>query len=277
MNKYFNIERFWKILTYELRRFQSNVLLSGVICMLMPLVIFALFQFISIMTGGSMSSSMANSYGPIGMGIAYLVSIIAFPTKLYGGLTDKRQGSDYLMIPASTLEKTAAIICTTCIILPAVMACGIGLTDSILSLVAEKYYGKTMLGNYGWLFDAFSRETNGIVNIRFGSMLYIDYVINILIFTFGAIYFKTSKPAKTILAIMVLGMALGSVFSMVAFSFGNTITAFLESLRDVDQATAEHYITNGIGYINIGLSLWYTLAIGGMTCAIYFRLKNLKH
>lgn len=283
MNKYFDINRFGKYFLYELKRAYSNCFLSVLICVCMPAIMFAFVELFTLIFYGHASEAPADAFYALTAGIASLaVLIIALPSKLFGQLTDKRFGSDWLMIPASTLEKWLGVIAMSCVVLPVgggILFLGI---DGLMSLVFGQYYGYSLLHNIGELQNLISLTTNSVLNINLGGMLYVKVAEYILIFTLGAICFKTAKPAKTILTLIIISSVFGFFLGGLGVAFGSNLIDIIQNwaenfesrFAEIDPVTAASKVAM---YINLALSLWYLLICGGLMGGIYYRIKTLKH
>ena len=118
MSNTFNFKRFWNYFTYDLISAKNNTGLSLAIAGAAPVFTYAIYQIFALLFDGK------TAYMPSGVKIAAIViavfiSILYFPTKQYGSLTDKRAGADWLMLPASRLEKWFSLLLITCLVVPA--------------------------------------------------------------------------------------------------------------------------------------------------------------
>lgn len=273
MNNIFDIKRFGNCLLYDLKRAYGHYSLSMLICVMMPVVMFAVIQIFSLLFFGGFNHGVENAYAVIA-GVASLTAfIITFPSKVYGQVTEKRYGSSWLMLPASGFEKFLSMILMVAVIAPAVFA-GLFLTvDGIMSLLFNSYYGNSIIYSSSALYSEFIRETDGLVNIHFGSLFYLALVEYMLIFTLGAIWFKTSKAAKTIIAIFIISSVLSTlVFAIVGANFTGLQEFFMSADNDIPYTVGK---TIDVANLLISLDMFVSNAI--LLCCIYFRIKTLKH
>lgn len=274
MNNVFDINRFGKFVLYELKRAYSNSALSALICAGMPAIMFVFVQLFSLIFWGHMNMQTGQLYGFIAGAASLAAVVIAMPAKLFGQITDKRFGSDWLMIPASTLEKSLGVILVSAVIFPLVV-CALFLgIDFTMSLIFGKYYGTSLLDGMGVISNMISESTKGGLDINLGGMSILSFSEDMLIFTLGALCFKTNKPAKTILTLILISSVFGLVVSACALWFGDGIKEFFNNFSDRDP---EYIIKHGTFYFNLVMNLWYFIVFGGLGTAIYYRIKTIKH
>lgn len=276
MKNVFDFNRFGKFFTYELNNAKASCGLSLLILGLMPAIILsgqAIFSFI-----------FTHQFQPVGMEmkkvmltICLFILVISLPVRLYGKLTEKKKGSDWLMIPASGLEKFLAMIIIVCIVLPLCFFVLFYGSDSILSVVFPNFYGSSLtsvhihrfslFGDYGNDFSGLiAPSRSGVIVLLLASLF-----INMLSFTLGAICFKRGKGGKTILCYFALSIIL-SILLVCIFGHGGSINAddFESFIADMTPQKAQNFINT---IINVPLILF----LGGLLTAIYFRIKTIKH
>ena len=266
MNDIFSPRRFGKYLQYDLVNARNNYGLSLLVSCCTPLMFYFVYQLFSLTLG--------NGWGDyhVGMQIAaFFVSwlIVSFfaPSKLYGKLTEKRAGTDWILIPASPLEKTLSMFIVTCVVVPAVALAAFCACDGLLSLVAPGY-GPFIFGRNN--LDLYDKATGMIGLWITPASFYISFCCNILFFALGAIIFKKSKVAKTILASFALSILLSSAISAITGTL-SIDTESLMRLIDVDSAEALQKS------VNLFLNIYYLLFFAAVDLAIYFRIKTIKH
>jgi len=266
MNNIFNINRFGKYLVYDLNNARNNYGLSMLVVGLIPVIFFVIsgiFNFI---------------FDNIGIGlndfdrffaffIGYCTTIVAFPAKTYGFLTDRRAGSSWILLPASGFEKWLSMIIISTIVVP---ACYLALfmgSDELLHLIF-KNYGDSLISKYSELKTML--ELNGapenMISIPF--VIYLSGICNILFFLLGAIWFKKSKIAKTILAGIVLSIVLSTIGSKIIMS-----TDFFDLCNDKYLGGAFEFMQNLklFAYTTTGIE---AVLLAGLIAA---RIKTIKH
>lgn len=265
MNNFFNISRFGNYFCWDLRNAKNNYGLSLLICGCLPVIVYIVAELLSLIFGLGMDEMFIGIKTAV-FGCAVAIVLLTFPVKQYGSLTDKRNGSDWLMIPASTFEKCLSMLLITCLVLPIclfALLCG---TDLLLGAIAPNY-GASLSLNAGYLLSKFNHSLVAAnVSMHLGFASYLSWCENILIFTLGAIFFKKSKVAKTFIAVFFFAMAISSVFFAI---FGNLdIDEILFESLDLEKAQF---------WFNFILNAIYLIIFAALDLGIYFRIKTLKH
>jgi len=276
-NDILNFKRFGRYFAADFMNGLSNFGLSALVCSLVGIMVFIFTGFIGTITGQGWLYSPALAR-TIAFVLMMAVILIVGPTKLYGKITDKKEGSFFLTIPASSFEKHASMILNAAVIFPAITALAYLIFDAILCLIFPGC-GDGLLFTAGslakdalqFITNDMPEELNGIRGL-FNPILYIDDLIQFaLIFLLGAICFKKSKAAKTILVLIAFSMAMSSIMSPIMLHGMGQI---------VNDADAINFITNKAGWFfnNATLIDWIsdTLMNCALAGAIYYRVKTLK-
>lgn len=274
MNNFFDIKRFGSYLRYELGVARNNYLWSGIICGLSPLILFMVMQMVAFMFSGDHSAFMANGYAIVAAMITIPVVIITFPMKMYGQITEKRYGSSWLLRPASSFEKWLSIILMTCVIVPLTITAIFLASDSLLSLVFHKAYGNYLLGNIYAISNEFVKEPNGLITLNLIGLGFTKWCQYILIFTLGALIFKTSKVGKTIIALIVLWMITSTFSSIFLLGHLSTLKAFAVHAMNNDFVQG---MASLFSWTNIAMNLYILTGLTITGGALYYRIRTLKH
>ena len=267
MNNVFDIKRFGNYFLYDLRRGWNNYGISLLILGVIPAIVFLCFQFFSLISGNGIQET-PDEMKFMALIVTCVVVFFGAGAKLYGFLTEKKAGSDFLMLPASTLEKWLLMALIVCIVLPVILFALLIATDFLMNLIFPIAYGERIfgLGLGAELTEMLDAEG---ISFNFPAIMFLSWCENILIFTLGAICFKKAKVAKTLLCCMLVGMVCSTL--MVLF-LGTNIhfdsDMFVDYFSSPDKA---------ISAFNWCLSILYTLIIGGLLGGIYYRLRTLKH
>ncbi len=270
MNNTFDIKRFWKYLRHDFQTAVGDSGLTLAILGAMPVFVYFITEAFSlIVSGGTAQLPLAGKASACL--IAAVVAGISFPARHYGTLTDKKAGSDWLMLPASRLEKWLSVLLMTCLAVPAFLLLELAATDGLLSLLFKGTYGTSALGlmssSMGELWGQMNSQGLGRLAISWPYATYLNWCENVLIFTLGAMYFKKGKVAKTFLAYFIFGMALSmlgaAVLKIIGFDGGFQADWQPEmfSMRTM----------------NVLIYCIYALFFILMDGALYLRIKNLKH
>lgn len=269
MNNVFDINRFGKYFLYDLRNAKNYYWISMLICGFFPIIVFAIVELVSILIAGV----WVNAGVPVLIASVMMVFIIVpltFPVKAYGKLTDKKAGSNWLLLPASSFEKWLSMMIIICVIVPVVLCALAIFSGWILSVVFPNLCEYTLIGLLKTGSAELAKETDGMISVNIPAILYLSWVENILCFTLGAIIFKKAKVGKTFLALIVLG----SIFSWItAVIFG--ISAFGGNVIITDPGVED--VVSMLKNVNVtifGSAIFYFLFGAG---GIFYRIKTMKH
>ena len=245
---------------YDLKNAKSNYGLSFLIVICMPIIIYILSIIFSMLFNGHWTSPSLPMRVSLSC-IACAIICMSFPAQAYGKITDKRAGSEWLMIPASKLEKYLSMILITGIIVPISFVLGYGMVDLILSLVDPTYVGSL----FGIDINSWLAEND--VPLSFAGrgywMMFFSISPYMLTFLLGALCFKTKKVSKTILALIVV--SIGLMIASVSCHF-SIDSSFLNR-----HANNLNLTINAI--MDIPLIIEYLILLG----AIWFRISTIKH
>ena len=266
MNKVFNFKRFGKYFVYDIRNAWNNFGLSMLVCALLPLLCFAVAQLFSLIINGVFSEHLEVSRW-MAICIAPVVVILTAPNKIYGKITRNREGSDFILLPASVTEKYVSMLLTLCVVLPFAFLFVLFACDSLLCLLFPLKYGSTIISMFSGhnLFNLTFPEFSGEIGINVGLYLIQVWVIYILAFNLGAIFFKKAKVAKTILVFIGIGIVL-SMISVIFFGSFD-VQDFIETMSPMRSLDLLNNFIAGCASVEIIVLLVLT----------FLRLKTIKH
>lgn len=282
MNNKFDTKRFWLFLKRELVRAYNDMGLTALILGLAPAILFGVIQVFALIISGEMVSF---SYtGILAFSLALVLGSIVVPIKLYGPLTDKRFGSEWLMIPASRVEKYTAMMLITCVIAPLCIAAITFVTDGLLSLIFHNQYGQVLATkcNFKDMMD-FMRgmvysiggsdaDFEGMEAVRFhmstAGVFALNWIEYAVFFLLGAIVFDKSKFGKTLLCLMALSMVM---------SMGSTAIVSFCNFDGLIDAISNENPQRLINYLMAFVYLLYAILALVPAYFIWRRVKNLKH
>ena len=275
MNDTFNFTRFGKYYVSDLKNTFNNTWLTVLLTSLSGLIAYLFCGTIHLFVEGSWAS-----YGLIGRAISFFVLlyvlILIVPSKAYGFFTDKRSGSFYTLIPASSLEKFLSMFINTAILAPLAYVIIALAADGILCLVDPKC-GDTLVSAMSSGAQAFNELCNiteeGLdIQVFTSAEVFWGVVVNIiswtLTFLLGALYFKKNKIGKTILVMILVSMATSMILTPVMIHLGDGLFDWLDSLDNPE------HIINAIKWTSYSVSVLTTLALGVWA---YFRVRTVKH
>lgn len=268
MSNVFDIKRFGKYISYDLNNAWNNFGLSLIVLALVPLIVFVFQEVFSLAFTQSLTELPVWAKGTA-LGVTAVALIIIAPVKLYGRLTEKRLGSDWLMVPASAFEKFLSMVLILCVVVPVVFLAISSCCDMLLSLIP--CYGESLIfkGADAWnQLVQMIQDNDGLEVTTAGySMVWLSFCSSILVFTLGAICFKKNKVAKVILCLI----AFESVVSLLGMGIVNVFDIDLDTFFDgMTVEKAQHWFNT---WLNIGNFIVFGVLLGG----IYARIKTLKH
>lgn len=287
-NDIFNLRRFGKYFSSDLKNCLANYWLSMLLISLMGLIIYSGTVIMGLVFTGEWGGP-EQSFRVFTFVVSMFVLMTTMPVKCYGMITDKKAGTQWLMVPVSAFEKTLSMVITTIMIAP-LLCGGIYLVTDLLLCSLDSTCGTAILSSISELMKNF-------VNIAFASegdihnfpaiadlvrqvinpWLYVDDIVGIaLIFLLGAILFKTGKTAKTILAYLAVSMALGMVLTPVTGIYFKEIVTNI-NLSDSPEALNELFSMGIFRHAALFDTLNDTLVNIALLACIYFRIKTLKH
>ena len=288
-NDVLNMNRFGRYLVTDVKNAIARYGISFLIMATVSLTSYLLVGFFAAIVGTGWYSLEVAPRTVI-MGITLIVLTITAPAKIFGFITDKKEGSSFLMIPASSLEKTLSMIIVSCVIVPfAFFAVYLSL-DQILclidgrcgdSLILAINNGQTFLTEY---FHNINVETDYYIPdySAFSSpWLYADDLAQgFLIFLLGALLFKSSKPAKTIGCLILLSIALSMIITPIITH--GAMEKFKEASANGNLTPEElfdmfPFISWSVKHAVLMDWISDTLVNVGLAIAIYFRVRKIKH
>jgi len=260
MNNTFDIHRFSNYLKWDLTHSKNYYGLSLLIVSSILPIFFVLGQFFSYLFEKEFTV-FGSAFQFISLFLGMTIIMLSFPVKVYGALTEKKYGSDWLMTPASMLEKTLSIIVVTAVVLPFIYFTIFLFWDSALSLFFPQHYSHVLL-SMDDVFDFGRLQYLSRFSIAF--LFYLSFVSNILFYTLGAIFFKKSKIAKSILVSFVLGLLI--LFICLAFNLSIDDTVLNGPNADSIVRTFKFCVY-----------FFTLLQIIIYSAAIHLRIRTLKH
>ena len=265
MSNIFDIKRFWNFLLYDLRRARNNYALSMLLLGLTPVILYMIIQFFSLIFGNGVAE-IPDSLKIMVMAVSCVIIILGFGSKVYGQLTEKRAGSDYLMIPASTTEKWISLFLVTCVAAPVVLGVLLLASDGLMSLLFPNSYGTRVLDmtKINEVLDMAKEEG---IYINAGGLTVIDWMMNILTFTLGAICFKKGKIGKTILCIMGVATVVSTLLVIIFGTSNIDAERFAAFFDSADKA---------VSVANWTISIFYLIIFGLLLGGIWYRLRTIK-
>lgn len=281
MNNVFDIKRFGKYFMYDLNNARGNYAVSALVIGLLPLILLVFTVIFSLLFDGEVRPIMFPMKVMIVV-CAFFICMLSGPVKLYGSLTERKSGSDWLMLPASSFEKFLSMAIMLCIVLPLAVFGLFAVCDLLLSWLVP-VYGESVVGQIcngigsieSFLGDSFEDSSSllGVTPASFHLMGWLSWCSSILPFGLGAICFKKGKAAKTILCIIGVQI-LFSIILLIMFRCGyqNGSDFAHWFIGLFGKMTPEKFQT----FSNVFINLSYFIIIGGLLTGLFFRIKTIK-
>jgi len=267
MSNIFEIRRFCKYFTHDIKSLTTRYGISLAVLSLVPFITYFMMGTIMYLDhqdqGWSVDSA---SCAATSLAIAFISLMLSAPVKLYGSLTEKKAGSSWILVPASPLEKSLSMVIVSIVVLPLVVFAGNYVSLALLSLFDHSFTNELHT------FLSEPLDFTGSVMYVSGKgipMLFIGISQSILTFLLGAIVFKKAKPGKTILVCFAISALFLIVFFLIVGNEGfqeDMIDKFFMSISPEKLERAVNLI------INFFTVFWYVILLGG----IYYRVKTIK-
>ncbi|MCD8313074.1 MAG: hypothetical protein LUC24_02840 [Bacteroidales bacterium] len=254
MNEIFNFRRFGKCLASDLVRGASKYGITLLILSFLEVLVFLFMHILMLIfnrngNGLEIADAVVNVNAfPVDMVffIAVTILVLGMPTSLYGHVTNRHAGADYLMVPASSLEKFLSMIIVCAIIFPAVFL-GIFLgTDALLGVIDS---------HYNSLWNGFLLRD---LNVPIWLMI-LSLFSSVVTYLLGAIWFRRHKIIYTLLILLAIGIVAGIAIAELAIN-----TDIFDGLTDVN---INSFKVNWTGFA------WAAIAL--VLC--YFRIRKIQH
>ncbi|MBP5217499.1 MAG: hypothetical protein J6Z47_00945 [Bacteroidales bacterium] len=274
MEKTFNINRFGKYFLYDLKSRWSELGIFFLVFALFPFIFYLIYMIFATLGGGGLLELLygGSVNGPslavrfAVFAVLTAVFVIVFPARAYGFITDKKAGSDWLMLPASRGEKFFSMMLICLVVIPVVYLLGYGLSDWLLCLMDKSCGDSIALTNVNKLTDdSFQLIGNGIPLLLAWMVEYVS------VFLLGSLIFKKWKTGYTILALFAINAALTTFFAF--------------AMSKLDFSSVGEYVMNWIKdhamkldlYANLWVDAGLLLFVVGCGIWSWFRLKNQQH
>ena len=262
MKETFDIRRFGKYLAFDLNnaweRFGFSLLLLG----FLPVLFYALFALLHLLLHSPIPDD-PDTYRVLTAVIIFVASV-SFAPKVWGSVTSRKGGSDWISIPASALEKTLSIIVLTFFVLPICLGALLFISNGIVGMIVPGM--EAVLSPEG-IFSGIVVDEDEMISLNPGLLLWADWCQWILFFTLGALIFKKNKVGKSLLCLMGIGIILSTLSVLILKAFG---------IAPLEQFADDFTVSKLVDFANFGLNLYLILVTAILAVCIYFRVKTIK-
>ncbi len=263
----FDLGRVWRYFRYDVVSCISGQGLSLLVVSVMPLFLLFVTGIVSVIFTPSHSWTFPQeSLRVIALVFSVIFVVIQFPTRMYGALTEKKYGSQWILLPASRLEKFLSMMIVSLVLVPFAFMLVYGLSDYLAALLDPA--GEPML--FG--AKAFGEDASLLSAGAGGLWIGWNYIASsIIVFLLGAVVFKKRKVALTFLCFIAFFMVVSTIFALVAKSWD-----WEQIIKNLDIKYAELTYSQLVNKINAIIwactIIWFAL-FGGLTA---WRLNKLE-
>lgn len=271
----FKISRFGKYFVYDLKRQWKNIGMLMLIFSLFPIIFYMIYMFFAAMFDGGLMKIFIGLEidGPAGgtrFGVFAVMStifVMLFPSRAYGEITNKEKGSEWLMLPASRLEKFTSMMLISLIVIPLVYVVVYFLSDAFVCLL-DKSCGDSLMSfriNKEIGSSDFAIPANGFW------ILASSIVENAIVFLLGGLIFKKWKVVGTVLVLFALQIVFSGLLSVFITNadldwWGNWFADW--TIRHADSIDI---------WLNAFINFWLLLILAICGTWSWFRIKRLQH
>lgn len=275
MDNTFKISRFGKYFVYDLMRQWKNIGMLMLIFSLFPIIFYMIYMFFAAMFDGGLMKIFIGLEidGPAGgtrFGVFAVMStifVMLFPSRAYGEITNKAKGSEWLMLPASRLEKFTSMMLISLVVIPLVYVVVYFLSDAFVCLL-DKSCGDSLMSfriNKEIGSSDFVIPANGLW------ILASTIVGNAIVFLLGGLIFKKWKVVGTVLVLFALQMVFSGLLSVFITNadldwWGNWFADW--TIRHADSIDI---------WLNAFINFWLLLILAICGTWSWFRIKRLQH
>ena len=274
MSNAFNFNRFGKYLVYDLKRQWRNIGMLMLIFALFPIIFYMLYMFFAALFDGGLMKVFTGIEinGPAiwaRFGVFFAMTavfVMIFPSRAYGEITDKAKGAEWLMLPASRLEKFVSMLLISLVVIPLAYVAVYLISDAFVCLL-DRSCGDSLMSfriNPSMYDDSFV-AVNGFW------ILASTIAGNVITFLLGGLMFKKWKVIGTLLVLFALQLILSGLVS--AF----IANADLEWWGKWFEDWAIRHADNLDIWLNAFINFWFLLILAVCGTWSWFRIKRLQH
>ena len=272
MNETFNFKRFWTYFKYDLRQMWRNHAKAAILIGGSGAILYILWVLFSLVFTQQWNASPFLAR-VIMLGVAFAI-LEFYQARTYGHLTEKKAGSNWLMIPASRAEKFVSMLLMTIVVIPVLFFAVYLLIDGFLSLV-DPTFGQSILNAVFHGADDLSGIMNDIrlespISFTSGTMVYLTLIslfCNFMYFLLCGICFKKNKIVGAIGILFLLS----TVMSLLSAAFVPHLATGL--MNNVSEGEVAQFVVNVLN----GSTVFSTLLTIGLGWGIWYRIKTLQH
>ena len=272
MNEIFDFNRFWTYFKYDLKQTWRNHSKAAIMIGGASAIFYVIWVLMSLVFTQHWSSPVI--YARMGVFVLAFAILELYMVRSYGYLTDKKAGSNWLMVPASKAEKFVSMLLMVCIVIPLLFFAVYFILDGFLSLV-DPTYGQALFtgftGAYGKMLEVLENVgAESPISFTASSLIFptiVGVFCNFLYFLLCGICFKKNKLVGAIAILFGLSLVLSLLTGLIVPHF---VQNFDMDLDEMQMATWMTRIMNA--------SIIFTcLLTVGLGWGVWRRIKTIQH
>lgn len=260
-NEVFSGSRFWNWFKYDITQMWRNHMFAALGIGLSGLIAYIVVVCFNLITNGQWQG--IGQDGRIFVFIFAIIALELYQTSTYGYLTKKKEGSAWLMAPASKLEKWVSMLINTLIVIPVLFAVVFIGVDSLICL-ADHSCGASLMSVLSKATGELSGMiAQGAVDFNMWTLAWFfisSGFFNFLYFLLCGLIFPRHKVIWGIAAAMVLS----SLFAFILSSIG---------MSDINVQMHADNAREAMNWFSAGA----TAGAACLAAGIYYRIKTIKH
>ena len=214
MNNVFEIKRFGKILTKDLKESLPKL---GIIALSVCGFILVYWLY-TLVLGGTSTDALKDSVRRIIISVIGCVLCVIIPFIIYKRSNHKKHGIYFAMLPASALEKFLSMTLMCLIVCPVIIFGGMILTDTLMAALTPNIDSLSMFGSNKFVAQDLSEGVNYNYSYTISGnsfiSTYFEMIQVVIIFMFGNMFFQKSKFSKTILSILACSFMIFAIMAL---------------------------------------------------------------
>lgn len=272
-NEVFSFPRFWKYFLYDIKQMWRNHAKAAILIGFSPVILYV----ITITLGMVFENVWEAPILPLRLILLCVAFVVLelYQTRTYGYLTERKAGSAWLMVPASSVEKTVSMVLMTILVIPVLFFAVFLLTDGLLTLLDPTYTDAILTSGaegYQNLLDSMNSLNSEGFHFSVNAMLFpmfLSMCANFLYFMLCGICFKKYKIIGAFAIMMVLSFLIPVIIGLLPHDW------ILHWVGDInlDEEQVAHFMN--------AIMNWFTALVGvlaaGLAVGTWYRVKTLKH
>ena len=248
MNEIFDFKRFWTYFKYDLKQMWRNHSKAAIMIGGASAIFYVIWVLASLVFTQHWSSPVI--YARAAVAVLAFTILELYMVRAYGYLTDKKAGSNWLMVPASKAEKFVSMLLMVCIVIPLLFFVVYFVLDGFLSLV-DPTYGQALFTGFTGVY---SKLIEGITELGAESPI-------------------TFTPSSLIFPSIISVFCNFLYFLLCGICFKKNKLVGAIDFNNMDDMQLAHWVT---GCMNAGVIISCLLTVG-LGWGVWRRIKTIQH